>query len=1812
MIGRSLGDFVIRERIGGGGSGEVFRAEQLSLGREAVIKVLERSRVVTAEAADRFLREARLASRLEHPFAAHVYAFGAEADGLLWIAMELVRGTPLDRLIKTQGPLPLPRFVAFFERLAEVLHAAHEQGIVHRDVKPANVMVINHAGRLLPKLLDLGIARVQGTAPASDELSRVSLDQLLSDDPTSVLISGRTPNLLGDPTVTSPPTLEPVAKTDPRLTKMLSQRMLLSEELELTGIGGVVGTPHFMAPEQWADASRADARSDQYSLAILSFEAITGRLPFHAKSIRAMAKAHAKMPLPALGDGLPDALHATLSRGAAKKPEHRFANALEFAAAVRAASGVGVEPVSLPQLDERLRENVLAEAPQPLADAIALLDASRTARQAVEAVASVHRVAVRYLGVLALASRARVGSGAPTDSLEVSTLVSKLAGGSLETLEWLQLAKELCRPFATLPEAHVLPELVSFFFNRTGQSTESVRPLMHLAELSWPPSDAPEDVQVAFLLQAVPAVGHLLSAISFVYDYPLVVHRADAERWMGTRRVRRAPQEVLATNKHDGDVVLVNAAGGGVVSLTPLLQVISPSVGATEELFFLDGTGRFGARLAALPGPFERQDPNLWPWFSEHIINVGESLASRADGDAEPYKGLSTFTPQDADNYFGREREAQGFANRLRNERLLAVVGPSGAGKSSFILAGVLPLLPKGFRPLVFRPGSSPTAALKARLAAEGLQPAYLGADLLNLALPPDQTLVLVVDQFEELVTLCADLEERKRFAELLTTAADAPDGRLRVVVTLRDDFLIKIQQLEAFRERLSGSLQLLGTPATEDLLRVVTEPARRVGYGFDDDQLPKRMVEAVAEYSSALALLSFTASQLWQMRDRHLHQMRAKTYDALGGVGGALAHHAEATLSPLPPGEQKLVREAFRQLVTGQGTRAVLSRKEVLEVLGNDDRAQHVLDTLVNARLLVTSESASGEDQVEIIHEALIISWPRLVGWLREDAETARLRDALRSSARQWEERKRPRGLLWRDETLTEYRLWRSRFAGHLTSSEADFAAASLREELRGQVIRRTLAGIAIASLVVGLVVIFRAYQAADASFQKAEANAEEAHRRVAGLRQEQGRQAMLNDKPLEALAYLDAARAAGASGYAVDHMLKMATWQSRGEIARYEIFGPPKGGALSGDGRLVAIGAQTQVNVLDVESGAVRAKLEVPGGAMAFSPDGRLAIGNRAGQVVFFDASTGAPKEQWAIGTKPILNIEFTNDGALAAVSVLGGESKVVRSDGSVMTKLDFGGAGSTLRFSPEGTQVAAFLGAFETSQESLRNVRLVDLKTQVAWLDLKNLSEPANGVAFDGSGRVVVVGYGDGRIVGYRREPPKRGKFAPPLWQLNAHRGRLLRLVTSPDGRTMMSLGADGRARFFEPLTGKVITTAELSAGILSFGVWAPDSRSAYIATPDGAVHRINATTGERLWKYPALSGLTRLVLTPSGRGLMNWMVDGSTRLLDADLSSGDVQLPGAKVEAVLGVAASPVQPVLTSQGWLGLALDGGVRLVPEPLTHNITEGWAEVSRDGSLYGAVHDGRVRLMRLVDERYVFEAEISAKASLGLFALGDTGHEFVAQTEEGDLLIYRGSPLVQTATIRAEGDGKVLGPFSSDGNTIVTATNSGLIEKYDTTTGAKLASTRGGTGFFSLHPLLQLDRVMTLTDQGRIEIWQASTMTKLASSAGKGMLPLAVNLDADGALLNIWLPDGFWETWDLATDAPLSRVSVLGVLASVGISPTGALVAGVGGTLIRAPLSTPIVSAQLVDHALRCATPFTLMNDRLERRAINPVCLRR
>ena len=283
--------------------------------------------------------------------------------------------------------------------------------------------------------------------------------------------------------------------------------------------------------------------------------------------------------------------------------------------------------------------------------------------------------------------------------------------------------------------------------------------------------------------------------------------------------------------------------------------------------------------------------------------------------------------------------------------------------------------------------------------------------------------------------------------------------------------------------------------------------------------------MDAVEGVRGALPLLAFAVARLWEKRDRERKLLTRAAYEEIGGVAGALAQHAEATMDRIGPERQGVVREIFRNLVTAEGTRAVVEREELLSLFPERKAAEEVLGQLVEERLLTTYEveGAEGEPshhRVEVVHESLLKAWPRLVRWQAQDEEGAVLRDQLKQAAHLWEEKGRSPDMLWSGTAFREFELWRERYAGKLTALEEAYAQAMVERARRQRRLRRGAVAAAFLVLAgVSAAIAVSRHQAAKARDQaRAEALRAEASRLVTLG------QLRLADDPTEALAYATA----------------------------------------------------------------------------------------------------------------------------------------------------------------------------------------------------------------------------------------------------------------------------------------------------------------------------------------------------------------------------------------------------------------------------------------------------------------------------------------------------------------------------------------------------------------------------------------------------------------------------------------------------------------------------------------------------------------
>jgi len=499
----------------------------------------------------------------------------------------------------------------------------------------------------------------------------------------------------------------------------------------------------------------------------------------------------------------------------------------------------------------------------------------------------------------------------------------------------------------------------------------------------------------------------------------------------------------------------------------------------------------------------------------------------RVSAEESPYPGLTAFQERDASKFFGRDADIQRLANQLRSAPMAVVVGPSGVGKSSFVRAGVVPVLKASGEPwetYITRPGRAPLEGLADLLApmtqsqtgepsqqtqeheVQRLrsQPGYLGSVLRARARDTGRKVLLFVDQFEELFTQSLPPQTTADFLSALLGLADDANSPVRLVLSMRSDFLDRAAEDRTFGAELARSLFFLQPPTREGLAEAITKPAAMAGHHFEDEHMVQAMLDELQDTPGALPLLQFSAAKLWDTRDRDRKLLTHAGYDAMGGVAGALASHADEVLEGFSSGDQKLVRALFQRLVSAERTRVITEVADLAPLGSNPDQVEAIVRRLVEARLLVVHQR--GEDEgtaVEIVHESLVHRWPTLKRWLDENQEDSAFLDQLRHTAKQWVARGNPQGLLWRGEAMQEARRFHRRYRGDLSPLEREYLDAVIALANRSTRVRRALVVGAfvflIALIAVGTVVLFRirnAEQQASHQANVAQAEAERARR--------------------------------------------------------------------------------------------------------------------------------------------------------------------------------------------------------------------------------------------------------------------------------------------------------------------------------------------------------------------------------------------------------------------------------------------------------------------------------------------------------------------------------------------------------------------------------------------------------------------------------------------------------------------------------------------------------------------------------------------
>ena len=806
-----------------------------------------------------------------------------------------------------------------------------------------------------------------------------------------------------------------------------------------------------------------------------------------------------------------------------------------------------------------------------------------------------------------------------------------------------------------------------------------------------------------------------------------------------------------------------------------------------------------------------------------------------------PWKGLARYEPADAAVFHGRERLVSTMVAALVDHPVVVLSGSSGAGKSSVARAGLLPALAAGaipgsaaWQPLVLTPGARPVDAL-----------APLSGDP-----APEAPVVLVCDQLEQLWSPEVPDVERAAFLDtVLGLVADQVVARALLVV--RGDHVGRLAEHPELAERMLGGLVMVPPMSELELRQVVEAPAAAAGLRLEPE-LVEVVVGDVLGRSGALPLLSTALVQTWERRRDHALTLAG--YLASGGVAGAIGRSAEMVHDGWDEEERRHARRILVRLAEQDEDGTVRARRLPLAELGAiaADAADRVVDTLVAARLV-----AREDDHLEVAHEALLTGWPRLAGWLEEDAAGRAVRRHLAPAALEWDAHGRPADELYRGARLEAAAQWtaapdstptpieREFVAAGLAQADAELTAARERAEAEAAGHRRTrrfaggLAVVLVLAVVATLVaVVFQ--RRADEQATVADAN------RLAALSS--------SARSLDLSLLLAAAAVRTADTPATrDSLLDTLVEHRRAE----GVFQLSEEGveetALSADGRTMAITiGGGSPHVLAWRPGSAeppRTLLERWPDHLAVSPDGRTIVGvggNTAGAFAAYSASgqrLPATTGKAALGGYP-RDIAYTPNGRLLMVTEEWAGPRVGHT--SSLARVDLA-AGEVTRLAPIGTTHSSdrgvtFLAAF-TDDASAVVAWALD-QSRAYWMAgpgwrpvrLRLEARTATSLEFVATPSGALQFWSDGAVTRY----DARGR---PVQGLDVHRGPVLDASVLPGGRTGVTVGDGGQVELWtvEPRSGAWSLRESLvgHAGAVQQVEPSSDGRALLTSSRDGQV-------------------------------------------------------------------------------------------------------------------------------------------------------------------------------------------------------------------------------------------------------------------------------------------------------------------------------------------------------------------------------------
>lgn len=1163
-------------------------------------------------------------------------------------------------------------------------------------------------------------------------------------------------------------------------------------------------------------------------------------------------------------------------------------------------------------------------------------------------------------------------------------------------------------------------------------------------------------------------------------------------------------------------------------------------------------------------------------WHQATEEETADRRATDDPGEA-PYLGLARFEAGDHQRFFGRDRLVERLVGMVGREPVVVLVGPSGSGKSSLLRAGLVPRLPK--RPHVLAPGPHPVRTHADALAS--------GAS------------VVLVDQFEELFTLCTDPHERARFLDLLFDGS-----RKRVVIAVRADFYGHLTRHPRLAEAAQDATLLVAPMGPDELRETIVRPAALGGLVVERT-LTARLLDDVSDEPGALPLMSHALLETW--RRRRGRTLTEAAYEAAGGIHGAIAHTAEELYAGLTPAQAMTARRILLRLVTpGQGTpdtRRPADRTELavggdtagVDVVGGDDAGEAtvgedadtalVLERLARARLITLDDGT-----VDLAHEALLTAWPRLRTWIDEDRERLRAQRHLTEAAHTWASLHRDPDSLYRGVRLAGAEEHFARRESELTSLEREFldhsTGARYRERRRARTRFTLLSVLVVLSLVAGLV----AWQQSRSSEQR---HTEAEARRIAGVAESLRMSDPVTSMRLGLAAWrvadLPETRSALLAA-AAQHEQHVFTDPDRGKqtmrrlsadgrtllslgtdgVTRWDVDDDRRTGRLPGlgatmtragfprtDADWLPVFEGTEVAVHDLATGRTGAPLTDADGGVEMSPSGRTLVVYDGTRIQLWDARPG----------QKLLEIE--NPGSLSEGGTPWARLMAVRKqlERERRTAVLSGEGMPDATLSPDDRHLALCAPG--------RRLQLWDVGRQ-RRISAPWLPEVSVGTCLQEQ----ITFSPDGRLLGLIDAGGFRAWRIDTGRQVAAVEYSGLKLAQfSTDGTFMAASDGDEILvwRLTTPvfpvfrhrLSGEVVKEIRLDATTLRYlggaeGVWGPTVHTVTLGRATTPDWNTTPTSAERF--SPDGTTLATVRPDPDGKHLRFRLLDARTGRGLADLGRMPCEVPAGDT------------PVIHCT--VTLSFDSTGRTLAYGVAHYVT---ARTPERIQLYD-IPDRRITTTLTPDEL--------GPAPLAHIAFGPDDRSLLLTEEPtpdpADTRVWDIRRRTTTATLRGTSGGTLLHP---DGDLV--ATTGG--EAYRLPTGTRLPSTGlpGGGTAMAFSPDGEYFAVGD--GSGRVELWDGRLKGRLGVLADPDTTTYqyvsAVAFSPDGRTLAVVGDEGTLHLWDVASrrriGAPLPTPGdTVGALA---FSPDGTLLHAAGDyTPVQTYEITPEAAADTVCRRVR------------------------